>query len=192
RVTYNDAETVKKFSGLTQPGIMPPENSDAGRTYKQNFQKKYGIDPYASKGFIPNFQSIPQKIDASNFATMLVPEGAAGTGQYTFLDKKKQPLAQVTWPIVPLAKQYKDNSVMTNIYSKVEDVAEQLMIGYASTIQPPARNFKPGEIAAKINQAGGAKGSLSSFAGAVFEAGTNLALDYQAARKEGLDSISRL
>jgi len=55
RVTYNDAETVKQFSGLSQPGIMPPANSDAGKAYKQKFKDKYGIDPYASSGFIPNF-----------------------------------------------------------------------------------------------------------------------------------------
>jgi TP901 family phage tail tape measure protein len=55
RVTYNDAETVKQFSGLSQPGIMPPANSDAGKAYKEKFKNKYGIDPYASKGFIPNF-----------------------------------------------------------------------------------------------------------------------------------------
>jgi TP901 family phage tail tape measure protein len=55
RVTYNDAETVKQFSGLSQPGIMPPANSDAGKAYKEKFKNKYGIDPYASSGFIPNF-----------------------------------------------------------------------------------------------------------------------------------------
>jgi TP901 family phage tail tape measure protein len=55
RVTYNDAETVKQFSGLSQPGIMPPANSDAGKAYKEKFKNKYGIDPYASSGFVPNF-----------------------------------------------------------------------------------------------------------------------------------------
>ena len=55
RVTYNDAETVKQFSGLSQPGIMPPANSDAGKAYKEKFKNKYGINPYASSGFVPNF-----------------------------------------------------------------------------------------------------------------------------------------
>jgi TP901 family phage tail tape measure protein len=59
RVTYNDAETVKQFSGLSQPGIMPPANSDAGKAYKEKFKNKYGIDPYASSGFIPNFAARP-------------------------------------------------------------------------------------------------------------------------------------
>ncbi|NBP58988.1 hypothetical protein EBU71_21065, partial [bacterium] len=59
RVTYNTAEEVKRFSGLSQPGIMPPEQSEAGKAYKQKFKDKYGIDPYASKGFIPNFVGRP-------------------------------------------------------------------------------------------------------------------------------------
>jgi TP901 family phage tail tape measure protein len=59
RVTYNDAETVKQFSGLSQPGIMPPASSEAGKVYKEKFKNKYGIDPYASSGFIPNFAARP-------------------------------------------------------------------------------------------------------------------------------------
>ena len=55
RVIYNDAEEVKKFPGLKQPGIMPPEESEAGRNYKQKFKNRYGINPYANQGFIPNF-----------------------------------------------------------------------------------------------------------------------------------------
>ena len=62
RVTYNDAETVKKFSGLNQPGIMPPENSDAGKEYKKKFKDRYGINPYASKGFIPNFAATTNRL----------------------------------------------------------------------------------------------------------------------------------
>ena len=62
RVTYNDAETVKQFSGLSQPGIMPPANSDAGKAYKEKFKNKYGIDPYASSGFVPNFGAPTKEI----------------------------------------------------------------------------------------------------------------------------------
>jgi len=81
RVTYNDAETVKQFSGLSQPGIMPPANSDAGKAYKEKFQNKYGINPYASSGFVPNFAAgirpeVQQRIDkaiASGKLTTLTP-----------------------------------------------------------------------------------------------------------------------
>jgi len=55
KIIYNSAEKVKKFAGMTQPAIMPPQNSKAGKNYKDNFMKKNGFDPYASNGYIPNF-----------------------------------------------------------------------------------------------------------------------------------------
>lgn len=54
-VTYNSAEKVKKFVGFNQPAIMPPEQSKAGKKYKNNFEKTHGFDPYSYDGFIPNF-----------------------------------------------------------------------------------------------------------------------------------------
>ena len=54
-VTYNSAEKVKKFPGMSQPAIMPPMQSDAGKNYQSQFNSVYGFNPYASNGFIPNF-----------------------------------------------------------------------------------------------------------------------------------------
>ena len=54
-VTYNSAETVKRFAGMTQPAIMPPQGSKAGKNYQDEFKSKLGFNPYASAGFIPNF-----------------------------------------------------------------------------------------------------------------------------------------
>lgn len=59
RVTYNTAEEVKRFPGLSQPGILPPEQSEAGKKYKEKFKNKYGVNPYANQGFIPNFVGRP-------------------------------------------------------------------------------------------------------------------------------------
>lgn len=59
KIIYNTAEQVKKFPGISQPAIMPPEKSKAGKKYKINFTKKLGFDPYASDGFIPNFAANP-------------------------------------------------------------------------------------------------------------------------------------
>jgi len=55
RVVYNTAETVKKFPGMQQPAIMPPQDSDAGKKYKYKFAEKHGFNPYAFNGFVPNF-----------------------------------------------------------------------------------------------------------------------------------------
>jgi len=54
-VTYNSAEKVKKFTGFNQPAIMPPQGSEAGKNYKQNFEKAHGFNPYTFGGFVPNF-----------------------------------------------------------------------------------------------------------------------------------------
>ena len=52
---YNSAETVKRFSGMSQSAIMPPKRSPAGAGYKAAFGAAHGFDPYAAGGFVPNF-----------------------------------------------------------------------------------------------------------------------------------------
>lgn len=67
RVVYNRAETVKQFPGMDQPAIMPPSSSRAGKSYKKNFHKQHGFDPYSElsaekyAGFIPNYSKIGLK-----------------------------------------------------------------------------------------------------------------------------------
>jgi TP901 family phage tail tape measure protein len=62
-VIYNSAEKVKKFPGLSQPAIMPPGQSTAGKNYKDAFGSIYGFNPYAFDGFIPNFAPLtPQRV----------------------------------------------------------------------------------------------------------------------------------
>lgn len=56
-VIYNSAEKVKNFKGMTQPAIMPPHSSKAGKNYQQAFGSIHGFDPYAAGGYIPNFFS---------------------------------------------------------------------------------------------------------------------------------------
>ena len=57
-VIYNSSETVKRFPGLSQPAIMPPQSSKAGENYKQMFGAAHGFDPYAANGFVPNSQGL--------------------------------------------------------------------------------------------------------------------------------------
>lgn len=58
QVVYNTAEQVKTFPGFSQPAIIPPQNSKAGRIYKKDFISAHGFNPYANKGLIPNFATI--------------------------------------------------------------------------------------------------------------------------------------
>jgi TP901 family phage tail tape measure protein len=60
-VVYNKAEQVKQFPGMSQPAIMPPQGSSAGKNYSQAFQSKLGFNPYAAMGYVPNFASIDSK-----------------------------------------------------------------------------------------------------------------------------------
>lgn len=55
RIIYNTAEKVKKFPGMSEPAILPPWQSKAGRKYKDTFEETHGFNPYANKGMIPNY-----------------------------------------------------------------------------------------------------------------------------------------
>ena len=71
-VTYNSAETVKNFPGMTQPAIMPPQGSKAGKNYQKQFSSAHGFNPYMSKGFIPNFAApLVRAIDDKELKMML-------------------------------------------------------------------------------------------------------------------------
>ena len=54
-VIYNSAEKVKKIKGFQQPFINPPMSSNAGKEHRQRSIDMYGVDPYASKGYVPNY-----------------------------------------------------------------------------------------------------------------------------------------
>ena len=70
QVVYNKAEQVKQFPGMTQPAIMPPQGSSAGKNYAQAFQSKLGFNPYAAMGYIPNFASTADIIAAREAQTL--------------------------------------------------------------------------------------------------------------------------
>lgn len=53
KVTYNSAESIKHFSGMGQPAILPPQNTKAGANYKGTFQSIHGFNPYSAGGIIP-------------------------------------------------------------------------------------------------------------------------------------------
>ena len=60
-VIYNTAEKVKKVPGFQDPFINPPLDSRAGKNHRQKALDMYGLDPYANKGFVPNFSKMTMK-----------------------------------------------------------------------------------------------------------------------------------
>jgi TP901 family phage tail tape measure protein len=90
---YNTAESVVQFPGADGPAIIPPQNSLAGENYRSTFKKQVGFDPYAYRGYVPNFAAERKKytqIDGGvqNKVGMIFPvkTGRSGTayglGQY--------------------------------------------------------------------------------------------------------------
>lgn len=70
RVVYNSAEKVKKFPGMEQAAIMPPQSSSAGKKYKKSFAEVHGFDPYANEGLIPNYslRTVARLQDSATYA----------------------------------------------------------------------------------------------------------------------------
>ncbi len=77
-VTYNTAEQVKQFPGMSQQAIIPPEDSKAGKNYKKDFIGQHGFDPYASRGFVPNLLNV-----LTSMRTIFDRKGKGSTGSMT-------------------------------------------------------------------------------------------------------------
>lgn len=107
-IIYNGAEEIKKFPGMSQPAVMPPKESPAGKKYKKKFSLKYGFDPYKNfaEGFVPNFalsglplqKYIQQEYAKKGFISISADEAAAAKkagipvkylyNDYPFIDQK--------------------------------------------------------------------------------------------------------
>jgi len=85
-ITYNGAETVKNFPGMTQPAIMPPQGSKAGKNYQKEFSKTHGFNPYANNGFIPNFASY--NINGKGYRNKNALASAINRGEVSAADAK--------------------------------------------------------------------------------------------------------
>ena len=175
---YNTAESVVQFPGASGPAIIPPENSDAGKNYRKQFQRSAGFDPYASNGFIPNFAEKERK-------------------KYTKItDTGRQNKVGMIFP-------YKTNKAVDAFgYAKYGDY--KIKIGFPMSGYNPANIKKPADVdlikqlgdkivtftndfAKKLFQGGGQMpqitnisqlsnaGSFGSIAGAIFESAVGLA-----------------
>jgi hypothetical protein len=82
-VTYNTAEDIKQFPGMTQPAIVPPQGSKAGDNYDLAFQKAHGFSPYASGGFVPNFAAKLPTTHIRDLNKFASDHGFKGSGLYS-------------------------------------------------------------------------------------------------------------
>ena len=186
-VIYNSAEKVKTFSGLSQPAIMPPQSSKAGKNYRQAFGEVHGFDPYAARGFVPNFTKVKGGINkqpilnAINFAHMLTPGG----GQKTVTTKPGTQIYGTPVSELPQVR-FKKFGVLQGASSraknKKKDLTDQLQEAVEKSAvrqgQLLADSFKIGTGKAskdsikkslKSGESGGA-GAIQSVVGSLFEA----------------------
>ena len=77
-ITYNTAESVRKFPGMTQPAIIPPANSKAAGAYDATFTEAHGFSPYAGHGYVPNYA-----LPAMNLANLQKAAGGKGANVFT-------------------------------------------------------------------------------------------------------------
>lgn len=99
KVIYNKREKIKRFPGMTQPAIMPPEKSKAGDLYKDAFAGRHGFDPYAYGGLIPNFASLFGSkliLDKSRMGLVASPNNVRASSK---LRKSYQELVQKGMPV---------------------------------------------------------------------------------------------
>ena len=185
-VIYNSAEKVKNFAGFTQPAIMPPLSSKAGKNYQQAFGSVHGFDPYAGSGYVPNFakQGIDKSapiLNAINFAHMLTPSGGAHTVT-TKPDKAIYGVPVSKLPRVRFKSFGIQRGASTKAENKKKDIAEQIFDAVEANAIREGRlladSFKIGTgrasrktIKQSINSgASGGAGALQSVVGALFEA----------------------
>lgn len=142
-VVYNSAEKVVNIPGFSQPFINPPKNSKAGKAHRNNSMKQTGIDPYAYKGFVPNFARKSQK--------NLVGRKLSNLG-LTETDKKSiRPVAdisrQVSDSISGIGIQYQVQSISSKSKSDYYAAAERILSGPESRI----KKYLPAELVPSFN-----------------------------------------
>ena len=208
-VIYNSAEKVKTFSGLNQPAIMPPLSSKAGENYQQAFVGMHGFDPYAAKGFVPNFNRggagvnpQGQIFNAINYAHMLTPE----TGSRTVLEKPATSIYGVPKAKLPKVR-FKKYGVLQNASTRAENKKKNLVEQLYESVEKTAvrqgkmlaDSFRIGTGTASLKSikdslndgSSGAAGALTSVVGALFEAAISTKIKQVKGQSGGIEGVAQ-
>jgi TP901 family phage tail tape measure protein len=181
---YNTAESLVQFPGANGPAIVPPQNSDAGKNYRKEFQRSAGFDPYASNGFIPNFADkpvtekpiivdpgintkvgmiYPKKADKADFGT--------GIAEYGKGESKQK--VQITFPKSGYNVKQGVKPKDVDLEKQLGDKVVEFTNSFASRIfQGSGQQPKISSIEQLSN-----KGAFRGVTGAVFESAVGLATD---------------
>jgi TP901 family phage tail tape measure protein len=186
-VTYNDAEKVKKFNGFNQPAIMPPQDSRAGKNYKQSFEKAHGFNPYAWSGYVPNFAKIPQSMSLQEAVTknysraMLSQRFGAQAVNETIGPSRKAAAKKIyatgqDFSILNLANSDFDELAGKELAKAIQSIAMTL-------IKPNSKKLPPADAIIKQLQAD--TSAYPQILGRLFESSINAAINLDLSKKQG-------
>lgn len=186
-VTYNDAEKVKKFNGFNQPAIMPPQDSRAGKNYKQSFEKAHGFNPYAWSGYVPNFAAIPQNMSlqeavGKNYSRSMLSNkfGAQAVNQAIGPSRKaaakKVYATGQDFSILNLGNSDFDELAGKELAKAIQSIAMTL-------IKPNSKKLPPADAIIKQLQAD--TSAYPQILGRLFESSINAAINLDLSKKQG-------
>ena len=177
---YNTAESVVQFPGADGPAIIPPQNSLAGENYRSSFKKQVGFDPYAYRGYVPNFAPLqanyPEKTGPSSRVSMIYAKKAMGNVPF----KSQTGYAKYGGYDIPI--QFNTAGFSAQRVKKPADVDLETQLG--NYLTKFTNNFAqrifaggPAGSSARIGGIGelSNKGSFKSIVGTVFETAVDLA-----------------
>jgi TP901 family phage tail tape measure protein len=173
---YNTAESVVQFAGADGPAIMPPQNSLAGENYRSAFRKQVGFDPYAYRGYVPNFAPLqanyPEKTGPSSRVSMIYAQ-KAGVGVGTGIAKYGGYDVPIKFNTAGFSAQRVKRPADVDLEKQLGNYLTRFTNNFAQRIfagGPSGSSARIGSIEELSN-----KGSFKSIVGTVFETAVDLA-----------------
>lgn len=173
---YNTAESVVQFAGADSPAIIPPQNSIAGENYRSAFRKQVGFDPYAYRGYVPNFAPLqanyPEKTGPSSRVSMIYAK-KAGIGVGTGIAKYGGYDIPIKFNTAGFSAQRVKRPADVDLEKQLGNYLTRFTNNFAQRIfagGPSGSSARIGGIEELSN-----KGSFKSIVGTVFETAVDLA-----------------
>ena len=173
---YNTAESVVQFPGADGPAIIPPQNSLAGENYRSTFKKQVGFDPYAYRGYVPNFAPLeanyPEKSGPSSRVSMIYAK-KAGIGVGTGVAKYGGYDIPIKFNTAGFSAQRVKKPADVDLEKQLGNYLTRFTNNFAQRIfagGPAGSSARIGGIEELSN-----KGSFKSIVGTVFETAVDLA-----------------
>ena len=173
---YNTAESVVQFPGADGPAIIPPQNSFAGENYRNTFKKQVGFDPYAYRGYVPNFAPLeanyPEKSGPSSRVSMIYAK-KAGIGVGTGIGKYGGYDIPIKFNTAGFSAQRVKKPADVDLEKQLGNYLTRFTNNFAQRIfagGPAGSSARIGGIEELSN-----KGSFKSIVGTVFETAVDLA-----------------